>query len=134
MCATRVCPVDGPDAAVETPEVDVVIEVLSSHGREALIARAAASLPAEEVLVEIKDLASRRRSFATRPSDPRARLVARSLPTLLRGSLLATVTYWRVPADNLEGVEAHREGGDFSHEYTVRLRVVAAGARESVAA
>lgn len=110
-------------AAPATVSATLVIE--SEAGRLALLARAEKSLRAGEVLVQVKDLVGRRRSFETRPASPQAELVATEPARVLRGGLTQLVSYWRVPANQLDAVESHFEEGAFSHSYDVKLRVAA---------
>lgn len=117
----------GADAEETAVQHEPVLLLTQPCGREAFLRMAAERIPAGECLVEIKDLASRRRSFDTRPLDPRARLVAETPPTQLRGSLVSRVRYYRVPADSLRAVETHRENGAYSHQYEVRLKPVLRG-------
>lgn len=101
--------------------------VCNDQGRANLLARAERSLPAGDVIVQVKDLVGRRRSCTTTPSSSRAELVAREMPLVLRGGLTVLVSYYRVPAGELGAVEAHQEGGQPSHEYQVKLRVACRG-------
>lgn len=107
--------------------------VENDKGRVALLAYAEKHLPTGEALVAVKDLHARRRGFETRPASPAARLVAREPVTLLRGGLSSVVSYWRVPADQLDGVETHFERGEETHRYEVKLRAACLGQRRPVA-
>ena len=106
-------------------ELCVVIE--SAKGREALLACAEASLPAGDCLVKVTDVVGMRRSVRTTPRDPRAALVARETPLVLRGGLTSLVSYYRVPADALDAKETHHVDGEVSHAYDVRLDVARVG-------
>lgn len=105
--------------------VSATLLIESEQGRVALLSRAEKTLASGEVLVQIKDLVGRRRAFETRPSHPKAELVAREPARILRGGLTQLVSYWRVPSDGLDAVESHFENGEFSHSYEVKLRVAA---------
>jgi hypothetical protein len=118
---------DPTDAPAATPAARVTVHVEDDKGRDALLAWAARHLPAGECLVELKDLASRRRSFETRPLDPRAELVAESVPKLVRGSLLVRTRWYRVPTDALAAEEAHAEDGVVTHSYDIKLTPVVTG-------
>lgn len=117
------------DAPPEQPppvhELSLVIE--SDRGRAALFAQAERALPAGEVLVQARDLIGEHRSFTTLPLDPRATLVAKESPVVLRGGLTSIVRYYRVPADSMRAREEHYEDGRFSHAYEVTMRVVGRG-------
>ena len=123
-------PVDAPEADPPVKEVTLLIE--NADGKRALIERAARALPEGEVLVEVRDLVGERRSFATVPQSPNARLVAREAPVVLRGGLTSLVGYYRVPANELQAREEHYEAGAFSHAYDVSLRVISRGSAPSV--
>lgn len=97
--------------------------VCNDQGRLNLLARAERSMPKDEVIVHVRDLVGRRRSFRTTPVSPRAELVATEPPAVLRGGLTALVSYYRLPANELGAVEHHYEDGVLSHRYDVKLRV-----------
>lgn len=101
--------------------------VCNDQGRVNLLARAERTLPAGEVIVQVKDLVGRRRSFRTTPTSPRAELIATEPPLVLRGGLTSLVSYYRVPANELGAIERHYEEGAFSHSYDVKLRVACQG-------
>lgn len=101
----------------------------TDKGRDALLAWAEKNLPQGEALVECRGLVGRRRAFRTLPSSPRAELVARHLPTVLRGGLTSLVSYYRVPASELDGEERHYQDGEHSHTYDVVLKVARLGGR-----
>lgn len=101
--------------------------IVNDKGRVNLLARAERSLPAGDVIVQVKDLVGRRRAFRTRPVSPRAELVASEPPLLLRGGLTSLVSYYRVPADELDAIEDHFENDDLSHSYSIKLRVACRG-------
>lgn len=104
-----------------------ILIVCSDLGRVNMLVRAERSLPADEVIVQVKDLVGRRRSFLTTPGSARAMLIATEPPLVLRAGLTALVSYYRVPADELDAAENHFENGVFSHEYAVKLRVACRG-------
>lgn len=106
--------------------------ITNDKGRVHLLARAEKNLPTGEVVVQVKDLVGRRRSFRTVPASPRAELVATEPPLVLRGGLTSLVSYYRVPADELAGIEEHFEDGVFSHRYEVQLRVACRGRSQRV--
>ncbi|HUR68221.1 MAG TPA: hypothetical protein VM370_03175 [Candidatus Thermoplasmatota archaeon] len=111
--------------------------ITNDQGRANLLARAERSLPAGEVIVQVKDLVGRRRACRTTPSSPRAELVANEPALVLRGGLTVLVSYYRVPADELGAVETHHEEGRLSHTYDVTLRIACRGnaaAKRSIAA
>lgn len=116
----------GPATAPECPEVTLVIE--RDVGRVHLFAWAEKHLPEGLVLAQVKDLSGERRAFRTTPTDPRAKLVAREVPVVLRGGLTSLVSYYVVPADALDAREEHLEHGAVTHHYDVKLRVVGRGA------
>lgn len=116
-----------PSASSDPPVKEVTLVLENERGRVGLFAQAERALGENEVLVQVKDLLGTRRSFRTVPLDPRARLVARELPVVLRGGLTAVASYYRVPADGLAAREEHYEGGEFSHAYDVTLRIVSRG-------
>jgi len=103
--------------------------ITNDRGRVNLLARAERCLPKGEVIVQVKDLVGRRRSFRTTPTSPQAELVAQEPPLVLRGGLTSLVSYYRVPADELTATEEHYENGVLSHTYTVTLRVACRGDR-----
>lgn len=105
--------------------------ITNDRGRAHLLARAERSLPPDEVIVQVKDIVGRRRSFRTLPSSPRAQLVASEPALVLRGGITALVSYYRVPADELDGIEEHGENGKVTHTYPIRLRIACRGAREA---
>lgn len=116
------------------PRVTATLLVETEQGRVALLARAERSLRPGEVLVQTKDLVGRRRAFETRPASPHAELVATEPARVLRGGLTQLVSYWRVPADELDATERHFEDGAFSHAYDVELRVAAKPAARALVA
>lgn len=101
--------------------------VMNDQGRVSLLARAEKSLPAGMVLVQVKDLVGRRRSFRTTPRSPRAQLVATEPALVLRGGLTSLVSYYAVPEDELQAEERHFENGVQTHAYDVTLRVACHG-------
>lgn len=111
--------------AVVAPRAMLVLE--SDEGRAAFLEQARRELAAGECLVEIKDVASSRRAFETRPTDPRARLVAKAVPKLVRGRLLVEASYYVVPADSLDARETHFEAGEYSHHYDILLKPLVGG-------
>lgn len=116
--------------AGETPpadDCDLVLLLEHDEARTAFLDFVRHQLPEGECLVEVKDLHARRRFFTTRPSAKGAKLVARCIPRLLRGSLLSVVSYYRMPAGYLDAVETHHENGRFTHSYEVRLNPVVRG-------
>lgn len=121
----KIAPSDDSDATEPTVPVTVVLE--TEEARDALFAWAEAHLPEGECLVEAKELAGRRRAFVTKPVNDDAELVARTVPKLLRGRLLSTVSYYRTRTDELDGCELHYEEGRYSHRYDVRLKPVVRG-------
>jgi hypothetical protein len=98
-------------------------------GREALLRAAEAGLREGECLVKIVDIIGIRRSVRTVPLDPRAELVARELPLVLRGGLTSLVSYYRVPTDALDAKESHSLNGDLSHTYNVLLNIARMGVK-----
>jgi hypothetical protein len=106
---------------------DPCVTLESAAGRDALLARAQASLPRGECLVRITDVIGIKRAVRTVPDDPRAALVAREAPLVLRGGITTLVAYWRVPADALGAKETHYERGHPTHAYDVRLSVATVG-------
>lgn len=113
-------------ALVETP----TLLITNDKGRVNLLARAERSLPADEVIVQVKDVVGRRRAFRTALASPRAQLVAREPALVMRGGLTTLVSYYRVPAAELDAVEEHTEDGVVTHTYEVKLRVACRGSRE----
>lgn len=113
-------------ALVETP----TLLITNDKGRVNLLARAERSLPADEVIVQVKDVVGRRRSFRTVPKSSRAQLVATEPALVLRGGLTTLVSYYRVPAGELDAVEEHAEEGVVTHTYDVKLRIACRGSRE----
>lgn len=111
--------------SLETP----TLLITNDKGRVNLLARAERFLPAGEVIVQVKDIVGRRRSFRTVPKSARAQLVASEPALVLRGGLTSLVSYYRVPADELEAVEEHAENGTVTHTYDVKLRVACRGSR-----
>lgn len=109
--------------------VAATLLVCSNVGRLHFLARASRSLPPGEVLVQVRDLLGLRRTFQTVPTSARAVLVAREPPLVLRGSLTALVTYYRVPAGELGAVETHTEEGQPARHQRARLRVVCEAGR-----
>ena len=105
--------------------------ITSDVGRVNLLARAERSLPAGDVIVQVKDLVGRRRAFRTVPKSPRAELIASEPALVLRGGLTSLVSYYRVPASELDAVEEHSENGVVTHTYDVKLRVACRGSRPS---
>lgn len=103
-------------------------------GRASFLAWAEKHLPEGEAIVEARALVGRRRAFRTLPVDPRAELVARETPTLMRGGLTALVCYYRVPLDGLDAEERHYEDGTFSHKYDVLLKVARLGRKRAALA
>lgn len=112
-----------------TGTVSPVVVIESEKGRQALLARAESGLPEGECLVKIVDVIGLRRSVRTTPADKRAVLVAREVPTVLRGGLTSVVSYYRVPADALDATETHYVGEAISHTYEVMLNVARVGMR-----
>lgn len=106
-----------------------VVVIENESGRLALLARAETSLPAGESLVKVVDVIGLRRSVRTTPRDPRATLVAREVPVVLRGGLTSLTTYYRVPTDGLDATETHYVGEAVSHTYDVLLNVARVGMR-----
>ena len=106
-----------------------VIVIENEKGRDALLARAEASLPEGECLIKIVDVVGLRRSVRTAPKDARAVLVAREVPVVLRGGLTSIVSYWRAPVDGLDATETHYVGEAVSHTYEVMLNVARVGMR-----
>lgn len=98
--------------------------VCSNVGRLHFLARASRSLPAGEVLVQVRDLVGRRRAMRTHPDSRGAVLVATEPPLILRGGLTALVSYYRVPMRELEATETHSEHGVETHRRHARLRIV----------
>lgn len=113
--------------------VAATVLVCNNAGRLHFLARASRSLPAGEVLVQIRDLVGHKRTFRTRPLSTRAVLVASEAPLVLRGSLTALISYYRVPAAELGAVEIHTERGRPARSESARLRVVCRGRAEPVA-
>lgn len=107
--------------------------ITNDIGRANLLARAERSLPADEVIVQVKSLIGRRRSFRTIPKSARAELVAQEPALILRGGLTSLVSYYRVPADELDAVEEHAENGVPTHAYDVKLRVACHGSARRAA-
>ena len=103
--------------------------ITNDRGRVHLLARAERSLPAGEVIVQVKDLVGRRRAFRTIPTSKDAELVAQEPPLVLRGGLTSLVSYYRVPANELTATEEHYENGVLSHTYHIELRVACRGER-----
>jgi len=119
-------------ASLDAPRsVEVLVVIQSEKGRAGLYAWAERALAADEALVVVKDLVGARRGMRTTPTDPRARLVAVEPPAVLRGGLTALTSYFVVPADGLDAVETHLEGGKPTHTYDVLLRVARLGKREA---
>ena len=112
------------------PEAPTLL-ITNDKGRVHLLARAERSLPAGEVIVQVKDIVGRRRSFRTVPRSPRAHLVAFEPALVLRGGITSLVSYYRVPADELDAREEHAEDGKVTHAYEVELRVACRGSRET---
>lgn len=110
-----------------------VVVIENEKGRNALLARAEASLPEGECLVKVVDVIGLRRSVRTTPKDERAVLVAREVPVVLRGGLTSLVSYYRVPADALDATETHYLGEAVSHTYEVLLNVARVGMRRASA-
>lgn len=108
-------------------DADLVLLLENDDGRAAFLDFVRRALPEGECLVEVKDLHASRRFFTTRPRAASAKLVARCIPRLLRGSLLSVVSYYRMPKDVLDAVETHHENGRFTHSYEVRLAPVVEG-------
>ena len=108
----------------------LVIE--SEKGRQALLDRAETGLAQDECLVRVVDVIGLRRTVRTTPTDPRAVLVARELPLVLRGGLTSLVSYYRVPTDGLDATEAHTLNGEHSHAYEVILHVARLGKKAAV--
>lgn len=106
---------------------EATILICNDKGRVGLLARAQASLPYGWALAQVRDLVGRRRSFRTVPRSPRAELVAREAPAVLRGGLTALVSYYRVPADELDAIEEHYEEDLWTHTYEVKLRIACRG-------
>lgn len=121
----RASTIEEPQPTASQPSALLVLE--SEEGRLAFLERARRDLAAGECIVEIKDVASSRRSFETRPSDPRARLVAKAVPRLVRGRLLVEASYYVVPADALDARETHFENGEYSHHYDILLKPIVGG-------
>lgn len=113
-------------ALVQTP----TLLITNDKGRVNLLARAERSLPADEVIVQVKDVVGRRRAFRTIPKSPRAQLVASEPALVLRGGLTTLVSYYRVPAAELDATEEHAEDGAVTHTYDVKLRIACRGSRE----
>src|SRR5438094_7130476 len=109
--------------------VSLMIE--NDAGREALLRLAEAGLKQGECLVKIVDVVGLRRSVRTVPKDPRAELVAREVPLVLRGGLTSLVSYYRVPLDGLDATETHSVEGEVSHTYDVLLNVARVGVRQA---
>lgn len=105
--------------------------ITNDTGRVNLLARAERCLPAGEVIVQVKDLIGRRRSFRTLPKSPRAELVAQEPALVLRGGLTSLVSYYRVPADELDAVEEHSEDGVRTHSYDIKLRIACRGSKKA---
>lgn len=101
--------------------------ICSDKGRVNLFARAQRCLSADEVVVQVKDLVGQRRAFRTTPRSERAELIATEPPIVLRGGLTSLISYYRVPAGELDGIEEHFAGGAWSHSYDVKLRVACRG-------
>lgn len=120
------------DTSSETTS-ETTLLVCSDKGRVGLLARAEKCLPADEVIVQVKDLVGRRRAFRTRLTSPRAKLVATEPALVMRGGLTALVSYYRVPATELDAVESHYENGNLTHSYEIKLRVACRGSAKPVA-
>lgn len=103
----------------------------TTAGREAFLRSAEAGLREGECLVKIVDIIGVRRAVRTTPTDPRAQLVARERPLVLRGALTSLVSYYRVPADALEAKETHHFQGELSHTYDVLLNVARIGVKNA---
>jgi hypothetical protein len=112
----------------------VTVRIETAAGRDAFLARAESSLARGECLVRIVDVVGLRRSVRTTPRDPRAELVAREVPVVLRGGLTSVVSYHRVPIDALGATETHYAGDQVSHTYDVLLQVARVGTREATVA
>ncbi|GEM_PF-3356319 len=116
---------------MQTPALEPRLLVTSDKGRDGLYAWAGRALSSSEALVVVKDIVGVHREMRTTPKDPRARLVATEPPAVLRGGLTCLTSYYVVPADALDGVETHLEGGKVSHAYEVVLRIARLGRREA---
>lgn len=116
---------------VSTTEPLLVIQ--NEAGRHALLARAEAHLPEGECLVKVVDVIGLRRSVRTTPTDPRATLVAKEAPIILRGGLTSVISYYRVPTDGLDATETHYVGETVSHSYEVLLNVARIGMKKAAA-
>lgn len=108
---------------MKSNSVAATLVVCTNVGRLHFLARAARSLPEGEVIVQVKDLVGRRRAYRTRPLSPNARLVATEPPLVLRGGLTSLISYYQVPANELEATETHYDHDEVCSTYQVRLRV-----------
>ena len=108
-------------------DMRVIIE--NENGRDAFLDFAQRHLPKDEAIVKLRDLVGLRRSFRTRLVDTSAVLVATEPPLVLRGSLTALVSYYRVKADKIEARETHYDGESVSHAYDVLAPIARLGAK-----
>ncbi len=86
-----------------------MIIVETTKGRDKLLGAAEENLPDDEAIVKITDTISVDSSTLIVPADPNAEVLAREPPKLLPGGVTALVSYVRMSATILKGVEYRME-------------------------